>query len=344
MALQLIDGFDHYNSRALMQLKGWTVGGNIDFPAGRLGGQAMDMSGNGTDPGSPIFSNVKILPGSFGTLIAGFAFQWLSGGSAPIFSFAQPGGTVAQVYLDLGTRFLSIKNPAGTVVATGTHPLVQNTWNYIEVKIVVGASGSCELHLNGVPGEIPSTVGNFGTTNIDRVLTSVQSNNAGVTYRTYFDDMYVLDPSGPAPRNTFLGDTRVETLYPSADGAHSAWTPSSGTAHFSLVNDNPPDGDTSYVADATPGDVDTYQFGDLTLVTGTIFGAQTNLYARKDDANARVIAPVIRQAGVDYLGVNTPALSTSYNFYSQIYNQDPTGTDWTIATVNADEYGVKEIS
>ncbi len=52
---------------------------------------------------------------------------------------------------------------------------------------------------------------------------------------------------------------------------------------------------------------------------------------------------MIRQSGSDNVGT-TVTLSSSYIDYTQIYNQDPAAADWTPTTVNADEYGVKEIA
>jgi hypothetical protein len=141
-----------------------------------------------------------------------------------------------------------------------------------------------------------------------------------------------------------MGDNRVETLYPVADGANTAWTPNSGTAHWSRVNETTPDDDTSYVSSSTPGDRDSYVYGSLSTLTGSVHGVQTNLRARKDDAAARQVADVIRIAGTNYDGTTTGGLTTSYLYYSQIHNQAPTGSDWTIAGVNTTEFGVKEVA
>jgi hypothetical protein len=129
---------------------------------------------------------------------------------------------------------------------------------------------------------------------------------------------------------------------PNGAGAHSAWTPNGATPNYACVDETTADGDTTYVSDSTPGDIDTYAFADVDA-SATVYGVQTNLYARKDDAGTRQIAPVVRQSGTDYVGT-TVTLGSSYSFYSQIYNQDPTAADWTAAHVNADEFGVKEIA
>jgi hypothetical protein len=108
------------------------------------------------------------------------------------------------------------------------------------------------------------------------------------------------------------------------------------------VNEHPPTDDTTYVSDSTPGDIDSYTVTDIDG-GATVYAVQTNMWARKDDAATRQIAPVIRQASTDYVGT-TVTLGTTYQYYSQLYDKDPTAAAWTAANVNSDEFGVKEIA
>ncbi len=331
MAVVMIEGFDHATAAELLT-KGWT-GNSGTVIAGRFDGQARRYT-------STIVNTNKVLPSSYATLFAGFAcrFGTLPGANADFVQLLAGATAVFRIGLNSSGKII-IRNSGGTVIATGTTTIVAGVWNYYEVKAFInGASGTCEVHLNGVSGEIASTVGNFGSSNIDTFLTTqiVSGGNSDI------DDIYVLDSTGSAPRNTFLGDVRVETVYPTSDGAHTAWTPNSGSTHWTQVSETPADGDTTYVGDSTPNDIDTYGCGDID--TGaTVYGVQVNMYARKDDASTRQIAPVIRQSGSDNVGT-TVTLASSYSFYSQLYNQDPTSADWTPTTVNADEFGVKEIA
>lgn len=356
MANVLTEGWDHSSTPTDFNLKAWVYGNSAPFGSlgffvmvsGRLSGRAIRMeAGNPlTGQGNSRISASKILPSTYATAVAGFAFNFGSTVTdCRIFSFyTAAGALISSVWLSDSTKHLYITNAAGGTVATGTTALVANTWNYIEFKTFVnGASGTGELHLNGVSGEIASTVGNFGSTNIGQVQIGYDGIPNSSGQRGIWDDMYVVDTSGSA-RNTFLGDNRVETLYASADGANLFWVPDSGSAHFSRVNENSPDSDASYVADATPGDRDTYVFTDLATLVGTVNGVQVSLFARKDDAAARQIATVVRIGGSNYDGVTAPALTTSYQYYPQLYDQAPSGADWTIAMVNAAEFGVKEVA
>jgi hypothetical protein len=331
MAIVLIEGWDHLTASEVTS-KGWSANPN-SMAAGRFDGQSASYTGASTTLN-------KTLPSSYSTLFAGFAFNPASLPASTQDFFCLQAGATLTFRLGLNTSGeLVVRNSGGTIIATGTTVLVAGSWYYIEVKCVInGASGSAEVHLNGVT-EISSTAGNFGSANLDTVSFRTMS---FTTARVQIDDVYVADSSGSAPRNTFLGDVRVETIYPNGAGAHSDWIPNSGSSHYTQVDEAQADGDTSYVSDSTPGHIDTYAFGDID--TGaTVYGVQTNLYARKDDANTRQIAPVVRQSGTDSVGA-TVTLGSSYATFSQLYNQDPTAADWTPTTVNADEFGVKEIA
>ena len=90
--------------------------------------------------------------------------------------------------------------------------------------------------------------------------------------------------TGGSANNDFLGDVRVETLFPTADGANTAWTPSAAGSHFNKVNEATgtfPDGDTTYVADATPGDRDTYVMSDLAAAAGNVYGVRAKIHVAR---------------------------------------------------------------
>ncbi len=336
MAVVLIEGFDHLNLAGI-GTKGWTIGANWTAGGpGRFSGQQVNMT-----PGSGAGNMVKTIPAAT-TYFGGFALNITAIGTAGTDFYVLRAGAVQTFRLSLNASSqIQVRNSGGTVIATGTTTIIASAWNYVELKAFVNtgtpASGTCEVHLNGV-AEIASTAGNFGSASLDSVL--LPGNNASQNY--HIDDMYILDSTGATPRNTFLGDVRVATIMPTADGAHTQWTPDSGSAHFSRVNETIADGDTSYVSDATPNDLDSYAFADIDG-GATVYGLQVNLFARKDDAATRQIANLQRQASTDYVG-STVTLSSTYATYSQIFNQDPTAADWTPTTVNADEFGIKEIA
>jgi hypothetical protein len=328
MALVLIDGFDFYTA-AQATVAGWSQA-FTSMQAARLG--------TGQSARCPAGANVRALPSTYSTLIVGFAFDMTTSPTSTVDFFVirtAAGANILRLQIVNGTpNLVKVLNSGGTVIATSTVNVVAGTWYYFEIKLVInGASGSVTTQLNGA-ADIATTTGNFGSTNAGQVG-PVGAFNMNV------DDLYVCDTTGSA-RNTFLGDIRVATSMANADGAHSQWTPDSGSAHFSRINEAQADGDTSYVSDVTPGDIDTYVFDDVDP-SATVLGVQVNLHARKDDAGIRQIAPVIRESGTDHVGT-TVTLGSTYSFTRELHDQDPTGSDWTASSVNAAEFGVKEIA
>jgi hypothetical protein len=336
MAVVLLEGFDHFDVTGFVG-KGWTLGtsNRITMVAGRFGGQAASFNGNVSVPVA-----TKTLPSTYSTLICGLAFKYSSSAGVAFFSFlTAAGAAVARARINSVSGVIEIINSAGTLIASGTTNLGTTGFNYIEIEVVVnGASGSVTVHLNGV-SEIATTTGNFGSTNIGQISIGAQA-SLNATY--VVDDVYVCDTSGSV-NNTFLGDRRVITCMPNGDGAHTAWTPTGGGSHYTQVNEaTVEDGDTTYVSDATPGDIDTYTFQDVDG-NATIHAIQQSIYARKDDANTRQIAPVRRQSGTDQVGA-TATLTSTYAYVTEIKEVDPVGSPWTPANFNADEFGVKEIA
>lgn len=327
MALLLMEGFDHL-AFSQITTKGWTSSAlNGSMVTGRFGGQAFQLH---NVAGAPVLQKVF---GSATTVYVGFA--WTVGTTTS--NLAIRAGSTNTCIVAISGTAIEIKNSSGTVIATGT-AAVTTGFHYIEVGLVInGASGSVEVHVDGVV-DIASTTGNFGTSAVTNIALSAAQNGT-----TTFDDIYVCDNTGSA-NNTFLGDVRVETLAPISDGAHTQWTPSSGMTHYTQVDDAQPDGDTSYVYDVNVGDRDSYGMADLATLSGSVFGVQTNLYARKDNTGTRQICAVARPTTTDYDG-GTVTLGTSYATFSEIREQNPdTSAAWTIPQVNASEFGVKVVT
>lgn len=336
MAVVAIEGFDHLSSSQI-GAKGLIVtAGAVGMGAGVYGGQAIALS-------SGAATLTKLLPTTYTTIICGFRFK-TDRSLGELFNFRSDGvtQTLRLICSGGGSNKLAVLNAAGTVIATGTTPIIVGAWYYIEVKLVVsGASGSCEVHLNGV-SEIGSTTGNFGTAPVDRII--FYNVGQGGADSSWTDDVYCVDTTGPAPRNTFLGDVRVETLSLNAEGADTAWAASSGTKVACIDQTTSWDSDTDYISSSTPGDRETFTTSPLSIAAGGVLGVQVVLVARKDDGGARTIAPVIRMAGTDHDGPTSIGLSASYLALTTIYDTDPTGSAWSIASVNAAEFGVKEVA
>jgi hypothetical protein len=337
VALVLFDGFGLYaNGADALKVKGWTATGFPSFGAG--------AGGRLSTSGSVFFNNASLsqtFPAATTTII-GIAIK-ISGGSNSITAF-------------FGTSAVSVSmNPPGSgpgSVLSGSyndgtlHALFStlvsiNVWYYLEIKIVQGAGGSVEVRLDTSPLGSATGITWAGSTPGPLVL---QLN--GGQFLT-IADFYLLDGTGPAPFNDYLGDIKIETLRPTADGATSGWTPNSGSAHYSRVNETGEDGDTSYVSTATVGATDTYAMADSVAASGlTILDVIAYAMARKESAVTHSVAPVVRTGGTTYpgAGVNPPN-SLAYTALLAEFPVNPaTGVAWTQAEINAIEAGVRLIA
>jgi hypothetical protein len=333
VALLFMDSFDHYTAPAD---KGWDTSGSFYIPTisavGRFaGGATLLTSGSGWES-RPSLLRQYLSIGSTGCI--GFAFKYDNGATQSTWGgvLVLWDGVIAQLYLNWSAPgFLSVYRGNGTLLGTGTISLIPGYWYYIEFSFSIADSGgSFELRVNGntsISGSGLDTR-NAGT----GIADSFQFRNNAA--QMYFDDVYAKSDG------TFLGDCRVECLYPSGAGAETQWTPVSG-ANYQNVDETPANGDTDYNKSNTVGQVDTYAMADLVAATGLIYGVQYLGYARKDNAGTRKTAPVARIGGADYVGSDT-SLGTSYVFTREVKELSPaTAAAWTISEINAMEYGVK---
>ncbi|RWA55357.1 hypothetical protein AU476_07565 [Cupriavidus sp. UYMSc13B] len=335
MTLLFMDGFDHYATAD--QGKKWTLvtGNTINAAAGRRGGGAGSFAAV-----TGYFR--KDLGVQMATAIAGFAMKYASvtGSNNYFFNFFDTVGGNAQLYLRLNTSTNKIElvKPGGSLLGTSANALPTDVFNYIEIKATIHPSaGSVIVKVNGNT-EINISGANTRSTANSWVDSVMLGDNGGSLSGTV-DDFYICDTVGSIA-NDFLGDIRIDTLYPTSDGANQAWTPSSGTTHYTLVDDPTPN-TTDYVSSDVVGAKDTYGMSDITHTPSAIFGAQVCVASLKNDAGARSMKVVTRSGGSDYSGPAT-SLSTSQNYVLRLHEADPaTSAAWTKTNLNAAEFGAE---
>jgi len=232
----------------------------------------------------------------------------------------------------------------GTVLGTTTFAIASGTYYYIEFKIKIdNSTGTADIVVNGSNKLALSSQDTQNTANATANQVRLGNNAVSTASTLDYDDFYSCDGTGSAPTNALLGDVRVETILPNGVGNTSAWTPSAGS-NFQNVDETAPNADTDYNSTSNAGDVDTYNYPSITPTSGTVYGVQVNMNARKDDGGTRTIAPVVRSGGTDFVGTSQN-IGSSYTYYQQLYEQDPnTAAAWTISNVNAAEFGVKLIA
>lgn len=337
MALRFCDSFSHYVTANINQKWSTSAGCTIGSGDGRLAGNALT---NGLRT-----NYVQMNLDSQQTWVLGAAVKILSNNTIVRDLF---------MLFDSGTLHMTMRiNSSGQLTATrngtqlgsaGTTVLQVGTWYYLEFKTLIDDTvGTYEVRINGAT-EISGTgqdTRNAATATANQIRfgnSSDPGNNGGAAY----DDVYICDTSG-STNNDFLGDVRVEALFPNGNGNSSQFTGSDGnsTDNYLLVDETSPNDDTDYVEDSTVTDKDTYAYTNPTPTTGTVYGVQTVPYARKTDAGTRSIRELARLSTTEIDNGADITLSTSYLYYPKVFETKPGGGAWTLSDVSSAEFGYK---
>lgn len=338
--LLFIDGFDHYaTADGATKWNSFSGPPTIAASSGRRGGGALETVGAGTKYASKTFSPAGA------SFVVGFAYKpAIPAGSVVICDFQDAGTTQCQLQINSDGTLQVTRNGTAVTGGTSTNALNDGVWVYVEWKFTIADSigaNSCKVRVNGTDWITVATgqdIKNTANASANSVRLGKLTNT---TTDSFFDDFYLCDQSGSA-NNDFLGDSRIDTLYPNGDGFYQTWTPSTGTQHFALVNGHTPQ-ITNYNSDGTAANKDTYDFENLTSITGSIFGVQVNAYAQKSDSGARSIKIDARSGTTDSAGASQ-ALATAPAYYLRILEQDPaTSAAWTESGFNAAQFGPETV-
>jgi hypothetical protein len=222
-------------------------------------------------------------------------------------------------------------------------------WHYFEFEVTIDpVNGAFEFRENGLVDLIdagPVNTADDGVAGADVFDWQINNSNFRV------DDIYILDDQGSI-NNTFLGDSVVEGRLPTGDGFLSQWTPvDPAGAHWANLDDAaafPEPGTTSnnsIIETSTISNIDLLTFSALTFITGQIHVVQLMAHAKLDVAGTRTARHKIRSGGSNFDGSSFVVNSTAFQTFFDLVETDPnTGVKWTIANLNAAEFGVELVS
>lgn len=343
MAIRMIESFGWYVAGAQNNIakryNSTNTSGDAVAGAGRYGGAAFQTHSNND-------CNFDILGLPTGpTIVVGFNFLSDNVGTdGEIFSlFHNPLATFDgwQMMLKVNAAgLLEVWNGnASNLLATGT--VVLPVTGYVQIE--------WEVFFNPVIGSSRVWVENVLDINVSNVNTSPAATPTTASGRfkglpggpfsnTQFCDLWMKDTAG-----NLGGFRRVSLKTPISDGALLQWVPSAAVPHFGLVNEIPPDSDTTFVASQVVGDIDLYGFSALPFNPTIVEALQVSNFARQTDALVNQLAPVVRSAGANFTGAaqTLPAAGT-YRDLLTIYGSDPaTGAAWKGLAVDAAQFGQK---
>lgn len=340
MALLILDGFDGYaNGTDAAAPYGMTGNfSSFNTTAGRFGGCAWTASSGGNAYFS--FNNVSVTE-----FWVGGAISANTGQSANmLIGFAGSGGIEATLSLDPATGTLTAyRGRLGTSLgASAASAMALNVWRWIEIHFKLdGSTGIFEVWLDGV--RVINLTGVNTKNSTSAAITSIifgdtSSGSNNIT----LDDLYVLDTTGASPTNGRLGDLRIATIVPASDASPNDGTPSSGSNHYSRVNEGPGwDGDTSYITLMnTTGLKEMFGMSALPTTPDVIIAVTPTFASRKTEAGT-ASAHSVMKSGTTTVNGASKALSTSYAGYrdAPVLNDPNTGAPWTAAAVAALQAG-----
>lgn len=231
---------------------------------------------------------------------------------------------------------------SGTVLASfaaGSFP--SDMWNGYELKALLSDTvGTFEIRKDGNPTPIIAAITAQDTKNAGTNVTFDAIGFVGTgtgSVESWFDDIVVWNGAGSI-NNDFIGDTEVVTLFPNGDGATINGTPSTGTSHYVLVNEVAPN-TTNYNTLVADGDLELYDFDNLTNTGGIIRAVQSLPFSAKVGSDAAFLQDTLRISGSNY-SAGSIAQSTSFAYYPRIREVSPaTSAAFTAAIINAMQAG-----
>jgi hypothetical protein len=264
-------------------------------------------------------------------------YQFLQAGS-----IAQPLGIMELRVTTTGQLVIIAWDSGNSTPAQGPN-VCDNQRHWIEVQTLISNNNSyitIQVYVDG------SLVINIPTGTLYQTISPLQVISlvsAAVGSTTFIDDLLVWDdrvglqPGELITASFPIGPKKCETKWPSGAETNTNWTPLSAP-NWSQVNENPPNGDTSYVSATASGTRDSYAF------PGTVTGANplvtvVNCYAENADAGAVNIQGLAYSSSYG-LGDSKLAPSVYGTMQFPIFRNPATSAAWTTAGVNAAQFGV----
>ena len=362
MAVEFMDGCEHYDTQAGIYLK-WT---NQEFavstPNGRHG-RGISL----TQGGAYV---AKTLTHQSGWVV-GWAMNILVSGSGGTGNSGLYGGTnvssglvTVEVLSDWTLGIFAGNNFGGNSAPFSLHP---NTWYYFEFKysLGVGGSGSANVIITQatlkVNGNIVCTCSNVDSgipVNSLLVQTSTVDYHSfacpNIIGTTSLDDVVIAAITGDGCVNDFFGDVTVGAIFPNGDSSIE-WTPTPSGPSFSIVNQQFAENSPGYISSNSPSQYDVFTWQPLPTNTGAIVALHYGVFARKDGEGTRAIQatvdgssiPTTPASGADAPFSNYPPPiwypGDTYCYFFFAMDSQPGGspTPWTVATVNGTTFGIE---
>lgn len=215
----------------------------------------------------------------------------------------------------------------GVKVASGTVTVPNNTWFGIQAYMTISDLGLIQVLVDGHPSiAVSCDTQPGGAATCDYIYIYGRGVATVAPSYDYFDDL-VIGYGG------LLGPCRCYDMIPDGDTATVQFTPSTGTAHYAMVNETPAS-DANYNYTAANGMTDLLTLSDLNLAGMSIIAVAPWVRALQSEGSGDSIT-----VGVDSGGIESTAtypLNDSAQYFHHMLNVDPASSlPWSQAGINA---------
>jgi len=198
-------------------------------------------------------------------------------------------------------------------------------WKHYSLDIYIDStSGWVKVYVDG--SEKLSYTGNTGNSDI-RYIKFGKLDSVGITDNFFYDDIYIDDTTGESSPSA----PPIKRFYPlnvNGDGNYSQWTiKPSGTNHYEMVDERPPDNDTTYLEAVTGSLLDSFDMTTFILDNNQNIIAMIPFVIAKRGSTTEQLSLGTRSSGTNLIG-NAQDLSTSYNYMWERQVTGSLGFDW----------------
>jgi len=257
-----------------------------------------------------------------------YLLQFVDGGF-PEMGLLQKSGSGQLVY------YRSFSPSGGNDVLYSVSNTPVGSDDYWELRVIFhNVAGAVYLYKNGV---LDNSV-----TGIDTIVFGAAPDSIelfmgdGGGGNTMLSDIYVDDAD-------VQGQCDVAYRPVDASGSSADFTPTGAGTNEACVDEIPPDDDTTYNRSTVSTDLDQLGQAGMDGAVGTVLAVQAHIRARKEDATAATIKVGLLHSGTHGQG-SAVALSTSYQQFTEIFEDVPGGAGWTSTQFDATEVTYENVS
>lgn len=349
MALLWCDGFDHYGVLSNLTEGVYAeIGGSVTLVTSNPRTGTHSLRFNGAAGGLSATTARRILGGAKTTVGIGGVFFYANLPTNPqrckIFDFRDANNSIQVTIIcdTTGTVSAYRGQVTGTLLGTSASPvLVADSYQHIEALVFFSQTvGTIEVRVNGV------TV--LSLSGIDTVASSLvessqvtfggsASLSLASTVDQNIDDVFCYDDTGSF-NNTFIGDRRVLTLFPDSDTIQADWTPVGSATGFGAIDEENPDGDTTYItasAPGSPGPISEFGIQNLPAGVSAVSAVVLVELARKTEAGVANTQWSVVSGAFETAGADKP-MTEVYTYRQDVFETDPaSAAPFTPAEVDA---------